>query len=39
MITSAVVTREPGVEEAGDSADQPRVAGRSAATEDERSLA
>jgi hypothetical protein len=29
---------EPGVEQAGDDADQPRVAGRSAPAEDQRSL-
>ena len=30
---------QPGIEQAGDDADQPGVAGRSAATEDQRSLA
>ena len=39
MVRSAVGHVQPGIEQAGDDADQPRVAGRSAATEDQRSLA
>ena len=39
MIRSAVGHVQPGIEQAGDDTDQPRVACRSAATEDQRSLA
>ena len=39
MIRSAVGHIQPGIEQAGDDADQPGVACRSAATEDQGSLA
>ena len=39
MIRSAVGHVQPGIEQAGDDADQPRIACRSATTEDQRSLA
>jgi hypothetical protein len=38
MIRSASVTSNPGIEQAGDDTDHPRIACRSATAEDQRSL-